>query len=215
MKYLFAKDTITRGECNRKFRSYLYKSVLEHKHNKASRFVSASNRSTDNKPLTIDMLSKSIFPCFLYREPAEENMATEAYERASEIENVVTFMNMLYDFGLSGWSPKAGKNDTTQKKLERIFRSKSIMAWSELIRDAICGKLDIQDAEERGRPFYREFSETELGRIRDVVARLVDWNLWKSAEGEIDRILADNKSAIKNWFRQHGLTTGYLMGAPE
>ncbi|GAH73612.1 unnamed protein product, partial [marine sediment metagenome] len=216
MKYLAVKDTTTRGERNRKFRSYLYNSVLENKDNRIAQFVSASNRSTDNKPLTIDMLSKSIFACFLYREPVEDNMATDVYKRAKEIDNVVALMNTLYDLALGGWNPKVGKNDTTQRKLARLFRSKSIMAWAELLRDAICGKLDIQDAEDRARPFYREFSESELAKIRDVVARLVNWKMWISpTEDAIDRILADNKSAIKTWFREHGFTTGYLMGAPE
>ena len=143
-------------------------------------------------------------------------MATEAYERAKEIDNVVTLMNMLYDIALSGWNPQAGKNDTSQKRLARIFRSKSIMAWAELLRDAICGKLDIQDVEERARPFYREFSKDELAKIRNVIERLVNWKMWKSPpDDDIDHILADNKSAIKAWLREHGLTTGYLMGAPE
>ncbi len=198
MKYLAAKDATTRGERNRKFRSYLYNSVLKNKDNQIAQFVSASNRSTDNKPLTIDMLSKSIFACFLYREPVEDNMATEAYKRAKEIDHVVGLMNALYGLALCRWNPNAGKNDTTQRKLVRLFRSKSIMAWAELLRDAICGKLDIQDAEERARPFYREFSESELAKIKDVVGRLVDWKMWKSPPDDaIDRILADNKSAIK------------------
>jgi hypothetical protein len=44
----------------------------------------------------------------------------------------------------------------------------------------------------------------------------VNWNRWAApANDEIDRILADNKSAVKEWLRTHGLTTGYLMGAAQ
>jgi hypothetical protein len=32
---------------------------------------------------------------------------------------------------------------------------------------------------------------------------------------DIDRILADNKSEVKKYFRDKGLTTGYLLGATE
>jgi len=40
--------------------------------------------------------------------------------------------------------------------------------------------------------------------------------MWDSSNNsEIDRILADNKSAVKEWLKSKGLTTGYLMGAPE
>ncbi len=44
----------------------------------------------------------------------------------------------------------------------------------------------------------------------------INWSMWKSPVGsEIDRFLADNKSALKEWFKSKGLTTGYLMGASE
>jgi hypothetical protein len=209
-------QALTRAERNQRFRSYLYNSVLQHKDNRIARFVSTGNRSTDEKPLTIDMLSKSLFACFLCSEPVEDNMATDAYKRDDEIENNVTLMNMLYDLALAGWNPAAGPNDGNQRRLVRLFRSKAVMAWCELVRDAICGKLDLQDAEDRGRPFYRTISADDLTRIRKVIERLVTSRLWAApADDEIDRVLADKKSAVKEWLRNRGLTTGYLMGAAE
>lgn len=206
----------TRAERNRRFRNYLYNSILKNEENRLSKFVSSGNRSTDEKPLTIDMLNKSIFACFLYSAPLDDNLLSETYKRDREIENVVALMNMLHDIGLAGWNPKAGPNDEGQRKLVRLFRSKSIMAWSELLRDAICGKLDLQDIEDRTHPFYRYLSPTDLDRIKKVWERLVQWSLWPSPAGsDIDRILSDNKSAVKDWFKTHGLTTGYLMGANE
>ena len=105
MKYLEREQTFTRGERNRRFRSYLYNSILQHHDNKFSKFVSIGNRSTDEKPITIDMLSKSLFACFLYNQPIEDDLATEAYRRESEIENNVKLMNNLYDLALSGYNP--------------------------------------------------------------------------------------------------------------
>lgn len=207
---------LTKAERNRRFRSFLYKSVLEHDDCSIARFVSNSNRSTDEKPLTIDMLSKSLFGCFLSANPTTDNMATDAYKRDHEIKNLALLMNALYDLALADWNPKAGSNDETQRRLVRLFRSRSIMAWSELLRDAVCGKLDLIDAEERDRPLYRDLPEEELRRIRNVVERLVAWNMWNAPpDNDIDRILADNKSVVKSWFKTHGLTTGYLMGAAE
>lgn len=218
MDYL-ERDTeraLTRADRNRRFRSFLYNSVLETEDCKIAQFVSNSNRSTDEKPITIDMLSKSLFGCFLSSFPAVDNMATAAYKRDHEVGNLVSLMNSLYDLALCSWDPKAGANDETQRRLVRLFRSKSIMAWSELLRDAVCGKLELIDAEDRDRPLYRELSDTDLQRIHHIVERLVGWNLWNSPpDSEADRILADNKSVVKEWFRGHGLTTGYLMGAAE
>ena len=198
------------------FRSYLYNAVLTHPDNRAAKFVSTSNRSSAEKPLTIDMLQKSLFSCFLYREPVAENMTTDAYKRETEISNMVEIFNMLHDLALAGWNPQAGPSDTNQTKLERMFRSKSIMAWSELFRDAVCGKLELQDAEDRARPLYRELSKQDIDRMRNVASRLTAWKYWCAPAGdEIDRVLVDAKREVKDWFRSHDLTAGYLMGAPS
>lgn len=215
MVYLGRERNLSGAERNERFRSYLYNAVLEDENNKAAKFVSKSNRSTDEKPLTIDMLSKSILSAFMYREPVEDNMATDTYRRDSEVANTVALMNMLHDLALASWNAKAGPKDENQRKLNRLFRSKSIMAWSELLKDAVCAKLELYDADERERPFYRELSPEDLNRVKTVVERLVNWKWWASPDGEIDRVLSDNKKAVKDWFKEHKLTTGYLMGAAE
>jgi hypothetical protein len=216
IKFLDREQALTKADRNKRFRSYLYNSVLQHKDNKAAAFVSTGNRSTDEKPITIDMLSKSLFACFLYGEPVEDNMTTDAYKRDDEIENNVALMNMLYDLALSGWNAKAGPNDGNQRRLTRLFRSKSIMSWAELVRDAVCGRLDLQDAEDRARPFYRSLTPDQINSIRKVVERLVNSKVWAAPAGdEVDGVLADNKSRVKEWLKGHGLSTGYLMGAAE
>lgn len=218
MKFLARSPSqaLTKAELSRRFRSYLYNSILQHANNKAARFVSTNNRSTDEKPLTIDMLSKSLFANFLYEEPVNDDMTTEEYKRDAEIESNVELMNMLYDLALAEWNAKSGPNDENQRRLERLFRSKSIMSWSGIVRDAINGKLELQDAEDRERPFYRALSPDQLKLIRRVIERLVNSKVWSApADSEIDRVLADNKSVVKDWLKNHGLSTGYLMGAAE
>ena len=40
--------------------------------------------------------------------------------------------------------------------------------------------------------------------------------MWGSPVGtEIDRVRMDKHSMVKDWVREKGLTTGYLMGASE
>jgi len=218
MEYLSRSDggTLTKGQLNTRFRSYLYSAVLEHEDNRLKALVSATNRSTDEKPLTLDMLQKSLFAGFLYREPTADDLTTDTYKREVEVNNTVALMNMIYDYGLSAWDGKASENDQTQVRLRRMFRSKSMMAWTELLHGAICGKLDLNDSEDRERPFYRELTEDEVKRIGEVVKRLYGWKRWNSPQNDdIDRTLSDNKSEVKDWFRNHGLSTGSLMGAPE
>lgn len=162
------------------------------------------------------MLSKSLLDAFLYEEPVADDMTTETYKRDAEIENNVELMNMLHDLALSQWNAKAGANDENQRRLQRLFRSKSIMAWSGIVRDAVNGKLELQDAEERARPFYRSLTPDQMKLVRRVIERLVNSKVWSApADDEIDRVLADNKSVVKEWLKFHGLSTGYLMGAAE
>lgn len=215
LKWLARRDAgvVKKADRTEQFRSYLYNSVIESADNKASKYISAGNKSTNEKPLTIDMLGKSIFACFMYREPVEDNMATEVYKRQTEVENVVALMNMLHDLGLHAWNASAATGDTMQRKLTRMFRSKSIMAWSELLVDAVIAKLDLIDSDDKARPFYRELSKEQVERVKAVVSRLFGWKFWADANDEIDRVLSDNKSAVKQWFKDRLLTPGYLLGA--
>lgn len=217
IKWLMRRDPSMTKKADRtaQFRSYLYNSVIEHDENKTRKYVSAGNKSTNQKPLSIDMLSKSIFSCFMYREPVEDNMLTESYKRSVEIDNVVALLNMLHDLGLHSWNAIAPEDDTAQRKLNRMFASKSMMAWSELLVNAVAAKLDLIDSDDRARPFYRDLTKAQLDSVKVVVSRLFAWKFWADAHDEIDNAISGNKSAVKKWFRDHGLTPGYLMGAPE
>ncbi|MBS3909581.1 MAG: HNH endonuclease [Actinobacteria bacterium] len=207
---------LTRGERNKRFRSYLYNSILEDTENLAKPLVSTSNRSSSSQPITVDMLSKSLFACFLFTDPVEDSMTSDAYKREYEFQNNIRLLNILFGMALHNWNPKALRDDTEQHRLNRIFSSKSIMAWSELLRDAVCAKLDLEDADDRAKPFYRELCEADFQKIKKIVERLIGWPLWLSPmNSDIDTQLAGNKRTLKEWFRSKGLTTGYLMGANE
>lgn len=207
---------LSRAERNKRFRSYLYNSILEDATNKTKALLSTSNRSSNTQPLTVDLLSKSVFACFLYSEPVTDDMTTDAYKREYEFLNNIRLLNILFDLALGSWNSRATRDDNNQLRLNRAFSSKSFMAWSELLRDAVCAKLDLYDADEKAKAFYRELSDLDFQKIRKIVERLLSWPLWMSpANTEIDNYLSGNKSALKEWFRGKGLTTGYLMGANE
>jgi len=215
LEFLEKKDTsLTRGERNKRFRSYLYNSILEDESNKIKSLVSVSNRGSNEEPITIDMLSKSIFSCFLYCDPVFDDMLSDKYKRETEFKNVLTLINQIYDLALCSWNSKAGPNDSEQIKLKRIFSSKSMMSWCELLKDSICGKLDINDEDERAKPFYRDISDSDFAKTKVILERLFQWQMWKVPNNsDIDTVIAGNKSSIKEWFRSKGLSTGFLMGA--
>lgn len=207
---------LTRAERNKRFRSYLYNSVLEDATNKTKPLISTSNRSSNTQPLTVDLLSKSVFACFLYSEPVSDDMTTDAYKREYEFLNNIRLLNILFDLALGSWNPKATRDDTNQIRLNRAFSSKSFMAWSELLRDAVCAKLELFDADDKAKAFYRELSDVDFQKIRMIVERLLNRPLWMSPpNSEIDNYLSGNKSALKDWFRGKGLSAGYLLGVNE
>ncbi len=215
LEFLEQKDpSLTRAERNRRFRSYLYNAILEDEANKIKNLVSVSNRSSKEQPITIDMLSKSIFSCFLYTEPVSDDMLSDRYKREAEFKNVINLLNQIFDLVLCSWDPKASPNDQSQIKLARLFSSKSMMAWCELFKDAICAKLDMHDTDEKAKPFYRDIADGDFDKTKAILERLLQWQMWISPRNSpIDTVIAGNKSSIKEWFRDKGLTTGYLMGA--
>jgi len=217
LQFLEQKDTsLTRPERNKRFRSYLYKSILEDETNKLKPYISTSNRSSHEQPLTVDMLSKSILACFLYTKPLDDDMLSDKYKRESEFKNVIALMNMIYDLALSSWNPTASVNDQNQICLNRIFSSKSIMAWSELFHDSVCAKLEIHDSDDKEKPFYRDLTDDDFLKIKQCLSRLLNWQMWKAPRGtEIEASLAGNKSYLKDWLKNKGLTTGFIMGASE
>jgi hypothetical protein len=163
------------------------------------------------------MLSKSLFANFLNTEPVGDNLASpSAYKRDQEIAGNVRLMNLLFELSLCNWNPTAAANDHTRIRLERIYSSKSIMAWSEILKAAVCAKLELTDEEDRAMPFYRDLNDDTWAKIKVMVERLLNWTSWSSpAASEIDSQLANNKSVLKNWFKSKGLTTSYLLGASE
>ena len=88
VQHLRLSEELTAGEANKRFNSFLYNLVLDPEQNKVAALVSKSNRSSTEYPLTVDMLSKSIFSNFLYRKPLEEDMASKHYLREQEISEV-------------------------------------------------------------------------------------------------------------------------------
>ena len=143
VEYLTSKDNLTKGEVRKRFRSFLYNSILEDEDNRLARLVAVGNYATDDRPITQNGLASSLFASFLYLEPVRDNMTTDSYKRGFETENMIKLMNMLDDLGLNQWSPKAAKTNDHQLKLSRLVRARFMKAWAELLKDAVCAQLRL------------------------------------------------------------------------
>ncbi len=103
VNFLQIDERLTTGDVNKRFTSFLYNAVLEPTFNKVARLVSKSNRRTDEFPLTMDMLSKSLLSNFLYRYPIDDDLALEHYKRDKEIENLIRLFNTIDSEALHNW----------------------------------------------------------------------------------------------------------------
>ena len=87
------------------------------------------------------------------------------------------------------------------------------MAWTELLKDAVCTKLEIFDSDEKVKIFYREIPDIYFDKISDILSRFYNWQMWSTPkDSEIDTIIAGNKKTIKEWFKNKGLRVEYLLG---
>jgi hypothetical protein len=215
VKFLYAKEA--KGDTNKQFRDFLFNAVLDETQNKICGLVSKSNKSTKECPLTVDSLQKSLFAQFLYKEPTDDDMADNTkYFRAVEIENVIRLCNIFYEEILHIFDSQKSENDAGQRKIKRLISPRAFAAWSELLRDAVAAKLEIVDADDKARLFYRILSDEKFDKVRAVVRRLVENTVWNSpSNSEVDNILPSGKGDIKQFLKDKGLTTGYLLGAPE
>ena len=215
--YLSTKELAqSKGDITQKFKNYLYNSILEDDSNEFKPLISVSNKGSKEQPITIDMLKNSIFMNFLYTQPLNDNILSDCYKRDLELKNIIRMMNIIYDQTLVNWNSNAPANDPTQIKLKRMFSSKSIMAWTVIFKDALSAKLEIYDNDEKEMIFYRLLEDADFEKISTMVSRLVNWQGWNCPfNSEIDTIVNSTKGKAKDWFREKGLTTGYLMGASE
>jgi len=213
--YLAKNNTsLAKADITKRFRSYLYDAILNNADNKCEPLISKSNKGSKEQPLTFDMISKSIFLNFLCRDPLFDNILTDDYKRDAETKNIIRFMNGMFDRSLVNWN--AGSGCDAQLKLKRIFTSKAIIAWSELVRDAVCVRLKINDSDDKAKIFYRDVADSAFDELDEIWQRLFEWKLWRSPKNsEIDTRIAGNKSTTKAWMKEMGLTVTYLLGMDE
>ncbi len=205
LEYLQRMDNIPKREVTKRFRSFLYRSILEDEENRFARLVAVGNRTNSEQPISLDGLEKSLFTSLLYRESVSHNITTDDYMREHEVQNMVKIMNILDELALQHWNPKVRRNDDLQLKLVRFVRPRFMRAWSESLKGAICGVLNLFEDGERARPLYRQIDDDQMKAIRYCITRLVNWGKWDSpAHSDIDTLQQDSNRLVKEWVTRNG-----------
>jgi ABC-type cobalt transport system substrate-binding protein len=165
-------------------------------------------------PITVDLLSKTIFRSTLFLEPSSARFNSEQDHRSAETENFGVVADLLVqETGLRNWVANTkGKSLTNEQlKARRIWHKGSVLTWSPYLKSILIFALHIITTAERDAMLYRPaITDKEKEIIRVCLKRLFSHPMWDDPEGEIDSLLV---SAQKQdvLFDRKGLTEKYVV----
>jgi hypothetical protein len=163
--------------------------------------------------LTISTLDKTLFNYFLTKSPLSDEFEGPNDFRPLEIHNVIRFMSMIAEESLDGqWNPEL--NNAAHQKAERMYYAGSIRAWSEVLRDSIAaGVLNLMTDEERSKIYYREISESQFEKIREIIRKVFNHTVWIQPWGPtLEGLKVASNAPPKEVFKQVGLTAAWVLG---
>lgn len=185
--------------------------VLEDPGNRLAEFIAERNRTRKN-PLTIYVLQRTFFKGFVYTPPADVEIEGEEDHRSDEKQNMVRMMSLFADKLLIGkWNPDA--DNAGHKRAERMFSAGALRAWMPMIADVVAQVLQLYDAQERQRIFFRKVTDQQWGLIEGRVQRFAAHKIWDDPSTEVDAQLKVNAAEqVRDYLTGKGLTVNWILG---
>ncbi len=213
LDFIRTKAGLTKPDARKRVRAQIYKDILDHPQNKLREYVAEENRGRTN-PLTMSRLEKTFFAEFITPPPLEDEFETDSYHRDEERDNVVKVLNSIVERSLEGrWNPEA--DDAGHKKAARLYSAGALRAWVPFLRDAIAPSLQLIDAEDRSRLFYRTLTDSQFEAIDRLLDRLFTHRVWEDPNPELNDLRYDNAERAKEMLRREGLTPSWILGGEE
>ncbi|MDP9057047.1 MAG: chromosome partitioning protein ParB [Pseudomonadota bacterium] len=165
-------------------------------------------------PITVDLLSKTIFRSTLNLEPSSARFNSEQDYRSAETANFTVVADLLVqETGLRNWvANKKGTSLTNEQlKARRIWHKGSVLTWSPYLKSILIFALHIMTSAERDAMLYRQpITDKEKEIIRVCLERLFSHPMWDAPEPTIDSLLvsAQKQDAL---FDGKGLTEKYVI----
>jgi len=165
-------------------------------------------------PITVDLLTKTIFRSTLYLDPSSARFTSEHDHRSAETSNFGIIAELLVEeTGLKNWVPNTkGKSLTNEQlKARRIWHKGSVLTWSPYLESILIFALHLMTTAERNKMLYRPaISEKETEIIRVCLRRLFSHPMWDAPEPQIDSLLVSAQKQ-DDLFNQKGLTEKYVV----
>jgi hypothetical protein len=187
------------------------------KENKMTKFIEAEKTRERQKPISYDSFKKTFIKFFVYKDFAEEPIASTEYSnylRFIERDNLVKLMNIIAEEVLVGkFEEKIGAHKLEERirkgvkvpdehiKAYRIFRPKVFEVWCEILSEAIKaflklrGRLSEGYAKE-GKILWCKITDEDWEQIKKMVNRIIDHKLWETKEPVIIEAIGTTKKDV-------------------
>jgi hypothetical protein len=209
--FMRSKGSLSKAEARKRVRSLILNDILERPENRLREYITEENRGRQN-PLTMARLGKTFFLDFVAPVPMSDEFETDSYHRDDEQDNVVRLFNAIVDRTLSNkWAPE--RNDASHKKAARLYSAGALRAWVPFLRDAIAPALQLFDAEDRERIFYRDLDDKQFAAIERLLDRLFSHKVWEDPDPELNDLRYDDAERAKAMLRKSGLTPAWILGS--
>jgi len=205
MSFLVAHKALSQSEAKEILRGAIRNSALG-----ASRlqdYVAKASKDA-SFPITVDLLSKTIFRSTLSLEPSTARFNSELDHRSSETANFAVVAELLVkETGLGNWVANTkGKSLTNEQlKARRIWHKGSVLTWSPYLKSILIFALHIMTTAERDSMLYRPaITDKEKEIIQGCLRRLFTHPMWDAPDAEIDSLLVSAQKQDQ-LFNSHGL----------
>lgn len=211
INFLVSEKQNNRAEAKQMLRSVIITNAVELTRFKD--FTAIASRDS-NFPLSIDLLTKTVFPNALYLEPSTATFKSIADFRDIELDNFKELAALLVEYGcLNDWiaNPRGKELTNIQIKARRIWHKGSVLTWAPYLKSILGSSLNFITSNDREKLLYRPLMDSnQKDRISVSLQRLFNHPLWDEPDGEIDSLLVSARKQDE-LFNRKGLSEMYVL----
>jgi hypothetical protein len=180
---------------------------------KLKEFVAEASKDS-GFPITVDLLSKSIFKSTLYLEPSSARFTSDTDFRNSETANFAELSSILIEeTGINDWvtTSKGKELSSAQRKARRIWHKGAVLTWTPYLKSVLRYALQFMTTAEHETMLFRSMmTEKEKKIIQGCLNRLFSHPMWDDPAPEIDSLLVSARRQDELFNRQ-GLTERFVL----
>lgn len=209
--FMMTAQRMTRAEAQGALKASIKTSVLGASALKP--YVAEASRDLF-KPMTQDLLDKTLYPAVLYLVPSKARFNTDQDRRDAEAHNFGVLADILVaQTKLAQWipAPKGTGLTNEQRKVRRIWHKGAVLTWVPYLESILSVALHYITNEDRAQKLYRPaIADSQLPALNSYIERLFSHPFWDDNDPEIDPLLVSAQRQ-DDLFARKGLTERYVI----